>query len=87
MNSIEPEGYEIRFIFALDAKTGEFIGWYQSFSGQVFRIFPPSIIALNISIKALKMYRYSYKLIQTNYNIISHHDNTNYYNFVMLTIT
>ena len=54
---------------------------------QVFRIFPPSIIALNISIKALKMYRYSSKLIQTNYNIISHHDNTNYYNFVMLTIT
>ena len=49
--------------------------------------FPPSIIALKMSIIALKMYRYSYTLIQTNYNIISHHDNTKYYYFFILTIT
>ena len=46
-----------------------------------------SIIALKMSIIALKMFRYSYTLIQTNYNIISHHDNTKYYYFFILTIT
>ena len=57
------------------------------FFRQDFRIFPPSIIVLKMSIIALKMYRYSYTLIQTNYNIISHHDNTKYYYFFILTIT
>ena len=54
---------------------------------QDFRISPPSIIVLKMSIIVLKMYRYSYTLIQTNYNIISHHDNTKYYYFFILTIT